>query len=205
MTRVKLCGLKRLCDIDWANEFRPDYVGFVFAGKKRRVTDEQAAALRSHLLSDIPAVGVFVDEPQEHILRLLEAGTIQVVQLHGSEDEAYIKALRQQTKAPLIKAFSLESEADTKAANASSVTYVLVDHGSGGSGQAFDWDLLRFLERPYFLAGGLSPENIKQALAYRPFAVDVSSGIETNGYKDYDKIKRFMACLRGAMVEEEQR
>ena len=124
-------GLKRLCDIDWANEFRPDYVGFVFAGKKRRVTDEQAAALRSHLLSDIPAVGVFVDEPQEHILRLLEAGTIQVVQLHGSEDEAYIKALRQQTKAPLIKAFSLESEADAKAANASSVTYVLVDHGNG--------------------------------------------------------------------------
>ena len=136
MTRVKLCGLKRLCDIDWANEFRPDYVGFVFAGKKRRVTDEQAAALRSHLLSDVPAVGVFVDEPQEHILRLLEAGTIQVVQLHGSEEEAYIKALRQQTKAPLIKAFSLESEADAKAANASSVTYVLVDHGSGGSGQA---------------------------------------------------------------------
>lgn len=203
MTKVKLCGLKRLCDIDWANEFRPDFVGFVFAGKKRRVTDEQAAVLRARLRPDIPAVGVFVDEPQEHILQLLEAGTIQIVQLHGHEGDAYIKALRQQTKAPIIKAFSLETAADARAANASSAAYVLVDHGSGGSGQAFDWKLLSYLTRPYFLAGGLSPENIGQALQYHPFAVDVSSGIETYGVKDYEKIKRFMTCVRSVVSEEE--
>ena len=114
MVKVKFCGLKRPCDIAWANELRPDYAGFVFAGKKRRVSDDQAAALRKALDPSIPAVGVFVDDSLKHIGQLVTAGTIQIVQLHGCEDDAMIEAVQQTLKVRVIKAFSIASEADVR-------------------------------------------------------------------------------------------
>ena len=204
MVKVKLCGLKRLCDIEWTNEVMPDYAGFVFAGQKRRVTDELAASLRHHLRPEIQAVGVFQNEDIHHIADLVRKGTIQLVQLHGCEDEDYIRELRNIISVPVIQALSLDREDQLEAVRCSSADYVLLDHGTGGTGQVFDWSLLSRVHRPLFLAGGLRPENVKQALAYHPFAVDVSSGIETDGVKDYEKIKQFMAHVHSVMQQEER-
>lgn len=196
MVKIKLCGLTRRCDIDWANELLPDYVGFVFAGSRRRVTDEQAAQLRNILREDIPAVGVFVDEPIDHAAALVRQGVIQLVQLHGAEDEGYIRELRRAVSAPVIQAFSVRSSEDIQAAGRSSADFVLLDHGAGGTGQAFDWSLAAALDRPYFLAGGLHPGNAAAAAELRPYAVDVSSGIETEGVKDRQKMIEFVRRIR---------
>lgn len=203
MTKVKLCGLKRLCDIEWANEVRPDYVGFVFAGKKRRVTDAIATALRQHLDQAIPAVGVFVNEEQEHIIQLVKAGVIQVVQLHGQEDDDYIEGLRQTIDVPLIKAFAITGTDSLKAVKTCRADYVLLDNGPGGTGEAFDWQTIQHrIHRPFFLAGGLTPENVAQAMALKPYALDVSSGIETDGVKDKQKIIKFMAQVKTYASQE---
>lgn len=201
MVKVKLCGLKRSCDIDWANEVQPDYVGFVFAGKKRRVTDEQARELRWRLNKAIPAVGVFVDEDRAHIATLVRDGIIQVVQLHGHEDETYIKALRQDINVPIIQAFSISTPEDLNKAIQSTADYILLDHGKGGTGTAFDWSMVQRIPRPFFLAGGLTPENVTEAMQLQPYALDVSSGIETDGVKDKAKIQLFMTRVRAALQE----
>ncbi|NJE34012.1 phosphoribosylanthranilate isomerase [Megasphaera sp. SW808] len=196
MVKIKLCGLTRRCDIDWVNELLPDYVGFVFAGSSRRVTDEQAAQLRKLLREDIPAVGVFVDEPIDHVAALVRQGVIQLVQLHGAEDEAYIRELRRAVSVPVIQAFSVRSPEDIQAASRSSADFVLLDQGAGGTGRAFDWSLAAALDRPYFLAGGLHPGNAAAAAELRPYAVDVSSGIETDGVKDRQKMIAFVKRIR---------
>ncbi|WP_296825984.1 phosphoribosylanthranilate isomerase [uncultured Megasphaera sp.] len=195
MVKVKFCGLKRPCDIAWANELHPDYVGFVFAGTKRRVSDDLAAALRKALDPAIPAVGVFVDDEFSHMAALVKAGVIQVIQLHGREEEERVQHLRQDLKVPVIKAFSIANEDDVQKALASRADYILLDQGAGGTGKAFDWSLLRHIDRPYFLAGGLTPQNAAQAAALQPYALDVSSGIETDGVKDRDKMTLFMTRL----------
>ena len=196
MVKIKLCGLTRRCDIEWANELHPDYVGFVFAGSRRRVTDGQAAQLRKILREDIPAVGVFVDDPIDHVAALVRQGVIQLVQLHGAEDEAYIRELRQAVSVLVIQAFSVRSPEDIQAAGRSSAEFVLLDQGAGGTGQAFDWSLAAALDRPYFLAGGLHPGNAAAAAELRPYAVDVSSGIETEGVKDRQKMIEFVRRIR---------
>jgi phosphoribosylanthranilate isomerase len=198
MTKIKLCGLSRPCDIEWANALMPDYIGFVFAQKsKRYVSPERAKALREGLDSNIRAVGVFVNEAPEAVADLLNTGVIDMAQLHGGEDEEYIKALRGLTDKPLIKAFRVDGPADLEKARRSSADYVLLDNGAGGTGTAFDWALLKGFDRPYFLAGGLGPGNVRQAImALDPFAVDVSSGIETNGAKDYMKMTAFVNAAR---------
>lgn len=196
MVKVKLCGLTRSCDAEWANEVSADYVGFVFAGSRRRVTDEKAEQLRQILRADIPAVGVFVDEPIAHIAALVRKEVIQLVQLHGAEDETYIQALRRAVAVPVIQAFSVCSPADIQAAGRSSAEFVLLDHGAGGTGQTFDWSLARSLDRPYFLAGGLHPGNAAAAAELCPYAVDVSSGIETQGVKDRQKMIAFVTQIR---------
>ena len=196
MVKIKFCGLKRLCDIVWANELHPDYAGFVFAGRKRRVDDEQAAFLRQALDPAIAAAGVFVDEDLAHIETLVLAGTIQIVQLHGQEDDAYIAALRQHLRVPIIKAFSIAGPADIVRAQHSTADYILLDHGAGGTGKTFDWTWVSKIKRPYFLAGGLTPNNAAQAAALQPYALDVSSGIETDGVKDKEKLTSFMAQIR---------
>ena len=198
MTRIKLCGLTRPCDIEWANALMPDYIGFVFAGKSRRyVSPERAGALRKRLNSGISAVGVFVNEAPEVVATLLNNGVIDLAQLHGREDENYIKSLRSLTEKPLIQAIRVDGPADLERARLSSADHILLDNGAGGTGTAFDWALLKDFDRPCFLAGGLDPENVAQAVkAVRPFAVDVSSGIETDGVKDYKKMAAFVNAVR---------
>ncbi len=198
MTKIKLCGLGHPCDIEWANALMPDYIGFVFAQKSKRfVSPERVKALREGLDSNIRAVGVFVNEAPEAVADLLNTGVIDMAQLHGGEDEEYIKALRGLTDKPLIKAFRVDGYADLEKARQSSADYVLLDNGAGGTGTAFDWAFLKGFDRPYFLAGGLGPGNVRQAImALVPFAVDVSSGIETNGAKDYMKMTAFVNAAR---------
>ena len=197
MTKIKMCGLSRLCDIDAANELKPEYVGFVFAKKSRRyLAPEQAAKLKKMLARDIRAVGVFVDEKPEIVAGLLDNGTIDIAQLHGAESEQYIKKLRQLTDKPLIRAFRIQSAADIDDADNSSADYVLLDSGAG-TGSVFDWGLIRNIRRSYFLAGGLAPDNVGNAVNnLHPFAVDVSSGIETDGVKDKLKMAAFVAAVR---------
>ena len=190
MTKIKLCGLSRPEDIAAANEVNPDYIGFVFAPKsKRYVSPTQAARLKQQLAPGIQAVGVFVKEDPETVGHLLEDGVIDVAQLHGGESEAYI--------------FRVDTPADLEKAQASSADYILLDSGDGGTGERFDWSLLAGATRPYFLAGGLDPENVGGAVEkLKPYAVDVSSGIETDGKKDPEKMRNFVRAVRGATGEE---
>ena len=197
MTKIKICGLRREQDIRYANELMPDYIGFVFLkGKMRYVTFEEAAHLRSLLDPAIPAVGVFVNEPAENVIRLLQAGTIQIAQLHGQEDEAYAEELRRAGDHCIIRAFAVRSSEDIHRAFAFPADYPLLDNGKG-TGETFDWSLFQEQEKPFFLAGGLSPENVKEAIeCFHPYAVDVSSGVETDRFKDYEKMKAFMDAVR---------
>ena len=198
MTKVKLCGLRREEDIRAANELRPDYIGFVFAEKSRRaVTRETAARLKALLAPGIPAVGVFVNAQPETVAYLLEDGIIDLAQLHGQEDADYIARLRALTDKPLIQAFRVRNVEDAKRAEQSPADLILLDAGAG-DGKTFEWELAESVARPYFLAGGLTPENAEQAVErLRPFALDVSSGIETDGWKDPDKMRAFMRAVKG--------
>ncbi len=197
MTKIKLCGLSRRCDIEAANALMPDYVGFVFAeGSKRRVTPAQAQALKNALSPRILAVGVFVDEAPATVAALLGGGIIDAAQLHGGEDAAYIRALRRMTDRPIWQAFRVRTRADVEQAGRSEADCILLDAGAG-TGTAFDWGLLDRVERPYFLAGGLDTENVAGAIRLlRPFGVDVSSGIESGGGKDAEKMAAFVAAVR---------
>jgi phosphoribosylanthranilate isomerase len=198
MTRVKICGLRRECDIAYANRLLPDYIGFIFAKKSRRyLTPETAAQLKARLDGRIKAVGVFVDAPAEEIAALAQAGTIDLVQLHGHEDAAYIRALRESVSLPLIQAFRVDTPDDLRRAEASAADYILLDNGAGGTGERFDWSLLQEMRRPFFLAGGLDADNAAEAIAQtHPFAVDVSSGVETDGVKDFEKMKAFVQAVQ---------
>ena len=197
MTKIKLCGLSRRCDIEAANALMPDYVGFVFAeGSKRRVTPAQARALKNALSPGILAVGVFVDEDPATVAALLGGGIIDAAQLHGGEDAAYIRALRRMTDRPIWQAFRVRTQADVEQVGRSEADCILLDAGAG-TGTAFDWGLLDRVERPYFLAGGLDTENVAGAIRLlRPFGVDVSSGIESGGGKDAEKMAAFVAAVR---------
>ena len=203
MTRIKLCGLTRPCDIEWVNTLLPDYIGFVFARKSRRyIAPLNAKALREKLDPQICTVGVFVNEAPEDVAALMNGGIIDMAQLHGGEDEAYIKSLRKLTDRPLIKAFRVDGPADLDRARQSSADHILLDNGPGGTGAAFDWSVLNGFDRPCFLAGGLNPENVGKAVeALRPFAVDVSSGIETDGVKDFVKMTAFVNAVRNTDQE----
>ena len=197
MTKIKLCGLFRPEDIEAANRLRPEFAGFVFApGSSRTVSPRQARELKALLSPGIRAVGVFADAPAEEIAGLLDCGVIDLAQLHGGEDERYIRRLRALTGRPVIQAFRIRSAEDIRRAEDSAADCILLDAGAG-SGTAFDWDLLRHTRRPYVLAGGLAPHNVGAAVAkLRPLGVDVSSGIETAGRKDPAKMAAFVAAVR---------
>ncbi len=197
MTRVKLCGMMRPEDILAVNELKPKYIGFVLAKKSRRyVSKEQAKVLKGMLDPAVKAVGVFVNEAVECVTDLLNEGVIDMAQLHGAEDEAYIRRLRELTGKEIIKAVQVKSEADVKAGEMSGADFVLFDAGAG-DGKVFNWKLLENVKRPFFLAGGLDPENVRDALEWvRPFGVDVSSGIEMDGRKDPLKMRRFLEEVR---------
>ena len=198
MTKIKICGLFRECDIEYANRLLPDYIGFVFFSKSRRhVSAQRAKELKKALDKGIKTVGVFVNESPEFICKLYDDGVIDFAQLHGAEDNTYIKNLRSFCAVPIIKAFSVREEQDIASAEMSYADYILLDNGDGGTGCAFNWDFLLKIKRPYFLAGGLSPANIGDAVGrFHPFAVDVSSGVETDGFKDFDKMKLMTETVR---------
>lgn len=197
MTKIKLCGLRRSEDILVANELKPDYIGFVFAKKSRRyVSPSEAYRLKSMLAPGIEAVGVFVDESVDTVYEYLSRGIIDIAQLHGHEDDDYIRKLKALTNKPVIKALKVESKEDIEVANQSAADMVLLDGGSG-DGKTWEWSLIKCIKRPYFLAGGLDESNIEEAVnVLKPYAVDVSSGIETDGVKDSDKMKRFVEKVR---------
>jgi len=198
MTKIKLCGLTRPCDMEAANTVKPAYIGFVFAKNSRRyVSAERAAELKGLLLPEIRTVGVFVREEPEAVAGLLNDGILDMAQLHGGEGEEYIRCLRSLTDKPLMKAFRIGGAKDVIAAEKCGADYILLDSGDGGTGTVFDWELLRQIRRPYFLAGGLSPENVGAAVRkLRPYGVDVSSGIEADGLKDQDKMAAFVTAVR---------
>lgn len=196
--KIKICGLSRPCDIDFVNAQGPDFIGFVinFPKSRRNVTPRQAADLRGRLRDGIVPVGVFVDEEAETVARLLNEGVIDMAQLHGREDEAYIQRLRGMTDKKLVKAFRVTSPRDVEEAKASSADYILLDNGTG-TGRQFDWSLIEGVERPWFLAGGLDPQNLAEAARrLRPWSVDLSSGVETDGQKDAAKIEAAVRAAR---------
>ena len=197
MTYIKMCGLTRKCDIKAVNEIKPEYIGFVFWTKsKRYISPEKAFELKKLLDKNIKAVGVFVDESIEKVAELLENGIIDIAQLHGHETEDYIKQLRELTDKPVIQAFRIRSSSDMEKAVNSTADMILLDAGMG-DGKIFDWSLIKEIKRPYFLAGGLNCDNIAQAVkTLQPYAVDVSSGIETDGLKDMKKMAEFSAIVR---------
>ena len=199
-TKIKICGLKRPEDITYVNEAKPDYCGFIieFPKSSRNVTGALVRELTAILNPDIIPVGVFVNAAPERVEELLLDGTIHIAQLHGQEDEAYIKKLKSLTDHPVMKAFSIQEKKDLDAAAASSADLILLDHGKGGTGETFDWSLLEgWTKRPYFLAGGLNPENIPEAIQrIHPWGIDLSSAVETDGKKDREKILQAVKTVR---------
>lgn len=185
-------------DVAAVNELRPDYIGFIFAPESRRyVSPQKAASMKAMLSEDIKAVGVFVDEDITVVEDLLAQGIIDIAQLHGNEDEQYIRILKERTGKPVIKAFGIASAEDVRSAEASPADLILLDTPGGGTGRSFDRGLLKDISRPYILAGGLDPENVRAAAEdLHPYGVDVSSGIETDGVKDRTKMKLFMQEIK---------
>lgn len=203
MTKIKLCGLKRACEIEWVNELKPDYIGFVFSKKSRRyVNPGEAGKLKAMLHSSIKAVGVFVDAKPEVIVGMAELEVIDAVQLHGNEDEAYLRELKKLIKIPVFQAFRITSAEDVKRAEESSADMVLLDAGAG-CGEVFDWSLLKDMKRPYFLAGGLTPENVSDAIdRLQPYGVDASSSLERSGVKEKEKMTAFLEAVRGKEIKD---
>lgn len=199
MVKIKICGLKRFEDIEIVNRYNPDYIGFVFADSKRKISHELAFKLKEKLNSNIISVGVFVDAPKDEILKLYNNGTIEAAQLHGLESEDYITDLKESTNNELkiINAIEMSKDIDLLKFDKSSADYLLLDSGKG-SGKTFDWHLIRKdLNKDFFLAGGLNNKNIKEAIyQFNPYAVDLSSGLEVDGFKDEDKIKEIMELIK---------
>ena len=195
--KIKICGLTRPQDIEAVNRYRPDYVGFVidFPKSRRSCTPEQVRTLRRRLSPAIPAVGVTVNQPLAHIAALLESGTIDIAQLHGQEDDTYVRALQARTGKAVWKAFRIRSQADLEQARRSSADLILLDNGYG-TGEVIDWTLVRDIGRPFALAGGLNTENLHDAANMRPRVMDISSGAETDGVKDADKMRTLIELVR---------
>lgn len=199
MTKIKICGLRRPEDIAYVNEAKPDFAGFIIDVPKsrRNVPREKVRELTALLSPEILPVGVFVNAPMETILSLVTDGTLKAVQLHGQESQSYLEELKKQVAVPLIRAFSIRSPEDLTEAEKSPADFVLLDNGAGGTGETFDWSLLSSFNRPFFLAGGLRLENIAEAVSrFHPYALDLSSGVETDGYKDKEKIIAAVAAVR---------
>lgn len=196
-TKIKLCGMMNPPDVITAMDLKVDYVGFILSeGFRRTIPLGTFCELESYLQgSSVKKVGVFVNEPIEGIMEYYEE-SLDVIQLHGQEDARYIRMLRQHTKKPIIKAFKITSAEDVQMANESIADYVLLDSGTG-TGKTFDHSLIEGIDRPYFLAGGLTAQNVKEAIqSLHPYAVDASSCLETDGRKDKSKMIEFVRAIR---------
>ena len=209
MLKLKICGMRRPEDIEIANKYKPDYVGFVFAQSPRKVSYEQAKELSGLLSDDIVPVGVFVNEHMKLIVDLFKDGIIEIAQLHGDEDEKYIRNLKDKSieetgkEIPVINAIEIKDDADYDDEllkwRDSASDYFILDSGKG-SGKTFDWSLIdkesEFFKNSIFLAGGLNSENLALAIEeFNPFAVDLSSSVETDGFKDEEKIKEIIEIM----------
>lgn len=203
-TKIKICGLRRREDILAVNEANPDYCGFIveFPKSFRSVTADEVRELVKNLSPEIQPVGVFVNASMELVRSLLDDGTLAMAQLHGQENESYIAELKAHTDKPVIKVFSIKTADDMENALQSPADYILLDQGSGGTGKTFDWSLIPKMERPFFLAGGIGEENLEQAIReIHPFAVDLSSSVETEKWKDPEKIRRVVDIVRKAVQD----
>ncbi len=203
MIKIKICGLKRTEDIENANKLKPDFVGFVFAKSKREVSKETAKMLKSKLDKTIKVVGVFVDADINFMCELAREKIIDIIQLHGCESEEMIVAIKEiLPKVEIIKAISVNATDDIFAWENSQADYLILDNGSGGTGEKFDWSVLSEIKnfnKKLIIAGGLNPQNVKEVAKIKPFGVDVSSGVETNGYKDSEKMALFVQNVRNNM------
>ena len=209
MVKLKICGMRRSEDIEMANRHKPDYIGFVFAESPRKVSYEQAKELSGLLSDEIVPVGVFVNEHMKLIVDLFKDGIIEMAQLHGDEDEKYIRNLKDKSieetgkQIPVINAIEIKEGADYDDEllkwRDSASDYFILDSGKG-SGKTFDWSLIdkesEFFKNSIFLAGGLNSENLALAIGeFNPFAVDLSSSVETDGFKDEEKIKEIIEIM----------
>lgn len=198
MTKIKFCGLRREEDVRYAAMLDADYAGFIMSRKfARYVSPEQVLDWKALLPAKTETVGVFVDEPLDYVASCAEEARLDLIQLHGNEDNGYIEAIRRRTGLPVIKMIRPESEEDVRIARESVADYILLDSGVGGTGKTFNWFYAGRLTRDYFLAGGLTPDNIGEAVRkLHSFAVDVSSGVEDDGVKDFSKMTRFAREVR---------
>ncbi|MDI3528317.1 MAG: phosphoribosylanthranilate isomerase [Thermoanaerobacter sp.] len=201
MVKVKICGLRRKEDIEYANELKPDYVGFVFAKSKRQIEVEQALDLISLLDKEIKTVGVFVNEPVENVLKIAQTLNLDVLQFHGDETQDYVDNFKNFTVWKAIRIKDKEDLEKTKEFRVNSFVFdTLTKKEYGGTGKTFNWEVLKGFELnvPIILAGGLNENNVEEAIKIvNPYGVDVSSGVETEGYKDFKKLKSFIEKVRG--------
>lgn len=206
MTKIKICGLSRREDIESVNMVSPDYIGFImgFPKSHRNITIERAKTLRAGLKEEIQVVGVFVDAEISMIVDACAQKVIDIIQLHGREDIRYIERLKAvlasvEVQAKIIKAIQVKSKEDLTLIKEVPADMILLDAGMG-DGKLFSqeqMELLKSVNRDYFLAGGLNPENVSKLLeSLHPFGVDVSSGVETEKKKDRKKIRRFVQNVR---------
>ena len=210
MPKVKMCGISKVETIPAIIDAKPDYMGLVFAPSKRQVTVDQAKTLVEELHKQyavrynsktIKTVGVFVNETIENLLKIAEEVKLDVIQLHGDEDESFIQILKEQSNVEVWKAVQVRSAADAEKWIDSSADMLLFDayhkDERGGTGEVFDWSSLDEFERPFMLAGGIDSTNVARAIrTVRPYGLDISSGIETEGVKDNEKMKAFTNTVR---------
>ncbi len=203
MAKIKICGICRPEDIKAINQVLPDYIGFVFAESKRKISLDDAVNLKKLLNPAVKTVGVFVNENINRLIELCDLKVIDIVQLHGDENESYILELKNKIRNPIIKAVRVRSQQDIKAAEDLPCDYLLLDsykdNAYGGTGKTFDWSLIpkkSERKKPIFLAGGINRDNLSDALSAEPYCIDVSSGVETDGKKDPEKIKDTVNLLR---------
>lgn len=197
MPLIKICGLRRMEDIEAVNIYKPDMIGFVFAeNRTRQISVEDASRFRKALSKDIKAVGVFVNQDTEYIAKLLNTGIIDMAQLHGQESEADVRKIKELTGKTVIKAVSVASKEDVALWQESEADYLLFDNGAGGTGKTFDWSLIEDNRKPFFLAGGINESNVREALLCGADVIDISGGVETDGFKDAAKIHDIIEIIR---------
>lgn len=219
MPKIKICGIKTFADVEKVNKYLPEYIGFVFANTKRFVTDKQAYGMKQALAKTIQSVGVFVDEPIDHVINLCKQGILDVVQLHGTESETYIRELKSKTDITVIKAIKVQTVEQVQNLISEEADFILFDTYKkgelGGTGARFSLELLEEVFanmkaqkktiKPYFLAGGLNCQNVTEVIAKMTesvgcYAVDVSTGVETDGIKDDKKIRQFIQNVRSVIA-----
>jgi phosphoribosylanthranilate isomerase len=204
LTAIKICGLSREEDIDIVNQLLPEYIGFIFTKSRREIREEVAKQLKKRLHPSIKTVGVFVNEDMERIVRICQAQVCDLVQLHGNEDHNYIHQLRNQIPQKIIKAIRVKDKRDIQNSLDMDCDYLLYDshshYANGGSGTSFDWSLVEGVRKPFFLAGGIHKDNVLEAIRRcNPYGIDVSSGVETDGYKNPEKIREFIGKIRSVI------